>query len=221
MQTQFDVVVRHTRRDDIAEILKLQERVYPGIPGWRRDQLEQHIAVFPAGQVVASIGKRIVGMASSLVVRWDDWGLRHTWREITGGGTFSTHTLEGRTLYGAEVFTDPAARRQGVGKALYQARRRICYALNLRRIMACGRMPNYHRVVGQMSPEEYAMRVICGDLEDPVLMFQMREGFRFAGVMHGYLASDAESRGNATIIVWLNRNYKPELQTRISEGPIL
>jgi len=221
MHKQTDVTVRHTRLEDLEQILKLQERVYPGITGWRADQLEQHLAVFPQGQVVATIGARIVGMASSLVVRWDDWGLRHTWREVTGGGTFSTHSLEGRTLYGAEVFTDPGVRRVGVGKKLYQARRTICRTLNLRRIMACGRMPNYHKVVGAMPPEEYAMRVLCGDLADPVLMFQMREGFRYCGVMHGYLPSDAESRGNATVIVWLNPHFNPALPTRIPEGPIL
>ncbi len=185
MSEELQVTVRHTSLKDVAQILKLQARVYPGIGGWRPEQLEQHITVFPFGQVVACVGERIVGMASSLVVRWDDWGLRHTWREVTGGGMFTTHTLEGRTLYGAEVFTDPEVRRLGVGKKLYRARRAICRALNLRRIMACGRMPNFHRYVSEMTAEEYAMRVLCGDLGDPVLMFQMREGFRYCGVIHG------------------------------------
>lgn len=215
------VTLRHTRLEDIPQLIDLQNRVYPGIGSWRPEQLEQHIAVFPQGQVVACIDDKLCGMASSLVVRWDDWGMRHTWREVTGAGTFSTHSLEGRTLYDAEVCTDPEARRLGVGKKLYHARRRICRSLNLRRIMACGRMPNYHRAVHQMSPEDYAMRVLSGDMEDPVLMFQMREGFRYCGVIHGYLPSDAESRGNATIIVWLNPDYKASQPTRVPQGPIL
>lgn len=203
------IEVRNTRHADIAQILELQARVYPGIPGWRAEQIEKHLAAFPAGQVVACAGARVVGMASSLIVRWDDWGLRHTWKEVTGSGTFDTHSPSGRTLYGAEVFSDPEYRRCGIGTKLYQARRRICRALNLRRIMACGRMPNYHRVAKDMPPEEYAMRVIWGDIADPVLLFQLREGFRYCGVVHGYLPSDTESRGNATIIVWLNPRYDP------------
>ena len=219
--TPQQIEVRNTRRSDIPQILELQERVYPGIPGWRAEQLEKHLDAFPSGQVVACAAGRVVGMASSLIVHWDDWGLRHTWKEVTGNGTFETHSPTGRTLYGAEVFSDPSFRRLGIGKKLYQARRQICRALYLRRIMACGRMPNYHRVAREMPPEEYAMRVIWGDLKDPVLLFQLREGFHYCGVIHGYLPSDAESRGNATIIVWLNGRYDPSQPTKPSQGPIL
>lgn len=215
------IKVRHCRRADIPQLLELQSRVYPGIPGWRADQLESHLRVFPAGQVVACAGRRIVGLASSLIVRWDDWGVRHTWREVTGSGSFETHSPDGRTLYGAEVFTDPSLRRLGVGKKLYRARRMICRALNLRRIMACGRLPNYHRHARAMPPEEYAMRVLWGDFKDPVLLFQLREGFHYCGVIHGYLPSDAESRGNATIIVWLNARHDAERPTLRPTGDIL
>lgn len=213
--------VRHAVAQDVPEIVALQSRTYPDIGGWREEQLLRQLDVFPWGQVVACVGRRIVGAASSLVVRWDDWGLRHTWKDVTGNGTFDTHTYEGRTLYGAEVFADPDLRRLGIGRKLYHARRAICRAMNLRRIMACGRMPGYHAVGNTMSPEEYAMRVLWGDLKDPVMMFQLREGFRYCGVVHGYLPSDDESRGNATVIVWLNERYRADLPTQIPGGPIL
>ena len=57
--------------------------------------------------------------------------------------------------------------------------------------------------------------------DDPVLRFQLREGFQYCGVIHGYLPSDEESRGNATIIVWVNDRFKPDQPTKIPEGPIL
>jgi len=215
------IEIRHTRLEDIDQIIAIQNKVYPDIGGWRRDQLESQISVFPHGQVVACVGARIVGLASSLIVKWDDFGEHHTWKEVTGEGGFRTHNPLARTLYGAEVVTDPTMRRAGIGKKLYQARRRICRALNLRRIMACGRMPNYHRYGNEMTPETYALRVISGDLKDPVLLFQLREGFQYCGVIHGYLPSDEESRGNATIIVWLNDRYKASQPTRIPEGPLL
>ncbi len=215
------VVVRHTRITDIPQIMDIQSRVYPKIGSWRQDQLERQLASFPQGQAVACLGDRVVGVASSLIVRWDDYGAHHTWEEVTGDGAFDTHDPTGQTLYGAEVCADPSLRRLGIGKKLYQARRRLCRAMNLRRIMACGRMPNYHRYATQMSPESYAMRVIWGDLQDPVLRFQLREGFQYCGVIHGYLPSDEDSVGNATIIVWLNERYKADRPTLIPEGPIL
>lgn len=214
------VSVRHTRQEDIPALMEIQSRVYPTISGWSDAQLKSQLARFPQGQLVACLGERVVGTASSLIVKWDDFGAQHTWRAITGSGTFETHDPGGLTLYGAEVFVDPSLRRAGIGKKLYQGRRQVCRALNLRRIMACGRMPNYHRHASQMTPQLYAMRVIWGDLKDPVMLFQLREGFQYCGVIEGYLPSDTESCGNATIIVWLNERYKPERPITIPEGPI-
>ncbi|MEO8716963.1 MAG: GNAT family N-acetyltransferase [Burkholderiales bacterium] len=207
--------------DDLVRVKQIQDSVYPGIGGWRIEQLESQLRIFPQGQLVACIGESVVGAASSLIVKWDTYGTSHSYKEVTGAGFFTTHDPSGRTLYGAEVFSDPESRRQGIGKALYQARRRICRAMNLRRIMACGRMPSYEKVAGKMPPEEYATRVIWGDLQDPVLLFQLREGFHWCGVVRDYMPSDTESCGHATIIVWLNERYRADRPTAIPEGPIL
>ncbi len=83
----------------------------------------------------------------------------------------------------------PEIRRHGIGRSLYSARKRLCRGRdwNLRRIIAAGRLPGYHRHAHAMSANTYAMKVIWGDLEDPVLRFQMREGFQFCGVIEAYL----------------------------------
>jgi len=164
--------------------------------------------IFPAGQMVAVLDGKVVGAASSLIVMWDDYGLDHTWREVTGNGMFDTHNPTRKTLYGAEVFVDPAVRRRGIGRSLYAARRRLCRELNLRRIIAAGRLPGFHRHAHEMSAETYAMKVIWGDIADPVLRFQLHEGFQFCGVIKGYLPADVESCGNAALIVWLNPGYR-------------
>ncbi len=213
--------VRHMQPEDLARVKEIQDSVYPGIGGWRLEQMESQLRVFPLGQLVACIDKRVVGAASSLIVKWDTYGTHHSYREVTAAGTFTTHDPSARTLYGAEVFADPRSRRLGIGRALYKARRRLCRAFNLRRIMSCGRMPNYHKVADKMTPEEYSARVIWGDLEDPVLMFQMSEGFHWCGVVRDYLPSDKESCGHANIIVWLNDRYRADQPTSIPKGPIL
>lgn len=214
-------LVRHMRNSDLQQVMDVQRSVYPDIGEWRGEQLESHLRIFPQGQIVACLGKRIVGAASSLIVKWDSYGATHSYKEVTADGYFTTHDPSARTLYGAEVFAHPQSRRLGVGRALYKARRRICRALNLRRIMSCGRMPNYHRVAARMSPEEYAARIIWGDLEDPVLLFQMSEGFHWCGVVRDYLPSDKESCGHANIIVWLNDRYRKDQPTVVPKGPIL
>jgi len=204
----MSVIVRNTGAEDIDGIRELQRRIYPTIAPWSRAHIEQQLRVFPAGQFVALLDGNVVGSASSLIVIWDDYGLDHNWREVTGKGLFGTHNPAGRTLYGAEVFVDPGVRRRGIGRLLYSARRRLCRQMNLRRIIAAGRLPGYHRHAQNMSATTYAMKVIWGDIEDPVLRFQLREGFQFCGVIDGYIPEDDESCGHAALIVWLNPLYR-------------
>ncbi len=215
------LLIRHTRREDIPPLIALQRRIYPGISPWSEQKFVNQIEVFPQGQVTAELDGEIVGAAAGLVVNWDDWPVDHTWKEITSSGTFNTHNPQGRTLYGADVFVDPGLRGYGLGHALYSARRLICQRMNLKRIIACGRLPGYHKFAGEMPPDLYAMKVVWGDLHDPVLGFQLREGFRFCGVIPGYLPEDAESAGYASLIVWLNPDYDPDQPTQIPEGDIL
>ena len=209
--------IRRTQKQDIPALIALQRRVYPSIPPWSEHKLSEQLEVFPQGQIVAETENGIVGCASSLIVLWDDWADSHTWREITSSGTFSEHNPEGRTLYGAEVFVDPALRGLGVGHLLYEGRRKLCRAMNLKRIIACGRLPGYEAYADAMGPEFYAQKVVWGDFVDPVLSFQLREGFSYCGVIADYLPEDVESHGNASLIVWLNPDYDPSRPTTIIE----
>ncbi len=207
------MLIRTTTHNDVDELLKLQDRVYPAIDPWHRDHLAHQLAIFPEGQLLAEIDGRIVGCASSLVILWDEWADEHTWQEITAKGTFSTHNTQGRTLYGAEVFVDPEMRGRQIGHGLYQGRRQLCQSLNLRRIIACGRLPGYHKYAPDLTAEQYAKKVIWGDLTDPVLSFQLREDFRYCGIMKDYLPEDRESCGQASLIVWINPDHDPSRPT--------
>ncbi len=210
------LIVRSTVPSDIDVLLRLQATVYPNIAPWQRDHLVQQLEVFPQGQLVAVLGERIVGCASSLVILWDEWSEEHNWSDITAAGTFDTHNPAGFTLYGAEVFVDPRLRGKRVGHALYEGRRRLCRDLNLRRIIACGRLPGYHLYASDMSVELYAQKVLWGDLTDLVLSFQLREGFRYCGIMKNYIPEDDESCGHAALIAWVNPDFKPGVGTALS-----
>ena len=214
------LTVRNTIAADIPALLDLQRRIYPTIEPWTPEQVLDQIETFPAGQFVALYGDRVVGGASSLVVLWDDWADEHTWEQVTARGTFESHNPQGRTLYGAEVFVDPRLRGQRVGHALYEARRTLCRRANLRRIIACGRLPGYSAYADRMDVEEYVKRVLWGDIQDPVLGFQLKEGFRCCGVTRDYLEEDVASGGHASLIVWLNPHFDATKPTRIAKGTI-
>ena len=56
---------------------------------------------------------------------------------------------------------------------LYNARRDLAIKLNLRRIIAGGRLFDYCKYANIMSAEEYANKVVNGELEDSVLSFHL------------------------------------------------
>jgi GNAT superfamily N-acetyltransferase len=210
----MEVLIANTTEDDFDLIRELQQKVYPNLKPWSYEQLANHIKVFPDGQLVARLGDKIVGTSSSLIILWDEYGPYHNWGEVTGAGTFNTHNPSGKTLYGAEVCVDPTFRKKGIGHKIYEARREICRKFNLKRIIAAGRLPNYYKYADKMDPQTYAMHVIWGDIYDPVLRFQIKEGFQFCGIVENYLRGDKESLEFATLIVWLNEKYKDEKNER-------
>lgn len=198
--------VRNTQPHDFAAIAQLSRLVYPNDQPWQPEQLASHLKIFPEGQFVAedtSTGE-IVGMAASLIVLWDDYEAADTYVDFTDNLMFTNHDPTGRTLYAAEVMVDPRRRRQGIGRKLYEARRKLVRDLGLLRIRAGARLRGYSKHASSMSAVEYVIRVIHGELVDPTLTFQLNAGFRVIGVVEDYLHRDPDSMGWAAIIEWIN-----------------
>ena len=203
------VRVRSARLEDYAAIRALQREAHAGIPEGSLKQFESHRNAFPDGQLVAAIDGVVVGAASCLVLRWENYELRPTWKRVTGDGLFTTHDTAGRTLFCADLVLDLARRGSGIGRALFQAQRRLCRKLNLRRIIASARLPGYRQVRSTMPPELYAQRVIRGDIHDAHLRLPLSQGFQYCGIVEDYLPEDRDSCGHAALLVWLNPLFSP------------
>ena len=202
-----EILVRNTTPADFGGIIGLSHEVYPGTPSWTTEQLASHLKMFPQGQFVAmqQPSGRVVGMAASLVVLWDDYDMTTSWRDFTDRGMFTNHDPHyGRTLYGAEVMVSPSLQGRGIGKKIYAARQELAERLGLLRIRAGARLRGYHRYADSMTAEEYTIAVIRGEVGDPTLSFQLKRGFRVLAVVSEYLRHDPESLGYAAVIEWLN-----------------
>jgi GNAT superfamily N-acetyltransferase len=175
---------------------------------WQEHHLKSHIKVFQEGQLCAQLDGRIVASASSLVMSLIPEYKEHTWKEATAFGMFTNHSLEGDSLYGADISTHPDFSGLGIASMLYGARKDLAVKLNLRRMIAGGRLLNYCNYAEKMTPLEYAEKVVKEEIGDPVLSFQLKNGFQFIKILPNYMR-DARSLNFASFIEWKNTKYVP------------
>jgi GNAT superfamily N-acetyltransferase len=202
------VKVRNTIKNDIPKIIDLQKQSYPYLAKygniWKAEELESHLEIFPEGQFIAvEPDGTIVGSASTLIVSLDPEYKEHTWIDITANGMFTNHSYDGDSLYGADISSHPKYRHEGIGSMLYEARKELAIKMNVRRMIAGGRLFNYCEYADKMSPLEYAEKVIRRELRDPVLSFELDNGFNFIKILPDYL-DDVRSLNYASFIEWLN-----------------
>lgn len=212
------IKVRPARLEDYAAVRALHRQAQSGIAAPTLKQFESQRQAFAEGQFVAEADGALVGVASSLVAMWDDCAVDPSWKSLTGDGYFTTHDPNGRTLYASDVIGDVSRRGFGVCRALHQARRRLCRRLNLHRIVIAARIPGYRASCHAMPPELYVKRVVWGGVDEPMLRFQLTQGFHYCGVLHDYRPEDEESCGHAALLAWLNPLYAPPGPTACVES---
>ncbi len=210
------LTIRNATPQDVPAICELTQRVYrgSGMQGYPLGAVRGQINHFPQGQFVVLVDDKVVGYCATFRIR-EKLALRqHSWVEITGNGYASRHDPQGDWLYGMEVCVDPEYRGYRIGQRLYNERKRLCIDLGLKGIVFGGRLPSLARRLRRYGTiENYLEQVKLKKKRDPVLSFQLHNGFEIIGVLPNYLPEDRESMGNAVHLVWRNPKVKTEAGT--------
>jgi predicted amidohydrolase/ribosomal protein S18 acetylase RimI-like enzyme len=210
------LVLRQLRRADFKAIHGIMEKVYSNMEGaWSQDEYNALLKKFPEGQICIEDNGQVVAAALAIIVDYSKFGDKHTYAKITGNGKFDTHDSEGDTLYGVDVFVDPEYRSLRLGRRLYDARKELCESLNLRAMVAGGRIPGYAAYANEMTPAKYVEMVRNKELVDPILTFQLSNEFYVRKIIRGYLPYDSESKAYATLLEWINVYYDEEFDKLI------
>jgi predicted amidohydrolase/predicted N-acetyltransferase YhbS len=199
------LTVRTARLSDVSAIAELSRRAFGEDAASSAGMIQGQVAAFSEGQFVVEYDGRIIGYAASFRIDEATAMKPHTWAEITGNGYASRHDPNGDWLYGMEVAVDPEHRRLRIGQRLYDTRIRLCENEGLKGVVFGGRMSGYaRRRKIYPNPQDYLDAVMERKINDPVVGFHMRQGFRPIGVLKNYLPYDDASGGNATHMVWRN-----------------
>ena len=213
------VLIRNLQMEDYEQLSQSFTRVYADGSDvfWTRGQIQKLIDIFPEGQIVTVVDDKIVGCALSLIVDYSLVKNDHTYAQVTGNETFSTHNPNGNILYGIEVFIHPQYRGLRLARRMYEYRKDLCESLNLKAIMFGGRIPNYHKYADKLRPKEYITKVRQKEIFDPVLTFQLSNDFHVRKVMRNYLPNDEESKHYACLLQWDNIYYQAPSQDVVSK----
>ncbi len=205
---EWKIKVRPLRIEDYDDLVALQQRCFPGMEPWSREQIASQLQRFPHGQLCVEVDGQLAASSSSLILEYDPNLAWHNWKAIADGGHIRNHNDKGDTLYGIEIMVDPEYRGMKLSRRLYNARKDLCRERNLARMIIGGRIPGYGAHADEMSAREYVENVVDKTLYDPVLTAQLANGFSLRGLIPDYFPSDTESRGYATFLEWVNLDHK-------------
>lgn len=202
--------LRNLEIDDYPQLSTLMEDVYSDIGGaWSHDSLCTLIKDFPEGQIVIEDNGNIIAAALTVKCSYDRFSRTHTYDDLIGRRDRIRHDTNGDALYGMDLFVSKKYRDLRLGRRLYDARKELCRNLNLRAILAGGRIINYHQH-SDMPPSDYIQAVRRREVHDPILSFQLANDFEVKRLMKGYNPDDKKSLGYATLLEWNNILYEEE-----------
>jgi predicted amidohydrolase/GNAT superfamily N-acetyltransferase len=212
LNPEAKIELRNLRLEDYFDLRSAMTEAYASMSEdiWSERQIRKLLQIFPEGQLCVLVNGKVVAAALSIIVDYRKYGDYHTYDQITGRTTFNTHDPNGDVLYGIEVFVHPEYRGLRLGRRLYDARKELCENLNLRSIVAGGRIPNYARHAAELTPRQYIEKVKMKQIFDPVLTFQFSNDFHVKKILQNYLPGDQESREYATLLEWNNIYYEKE-----------
>ena len=198
------------RPEHAVALERLQKTCFPTLAPhelMREEHFLSHYRVFPEGDFVAldvtEKGERVVGLGSGFLTDFDFDHPDHTFREMITGGYYTNHDPNGRWYYGGDISVHPEYRGRGIGKLLYEARKKLVVERGLKGIVAGGVLPGYALHKSKLSVPDYVDKIVAGELFDPTLSFQLRNGFEVRGLLENYLEDEASDNW-ATLIVWEN-----------------
>jgi GNAT superfamily N-acetyltransferase len=201
-----DILITNTRAELLPQLVELQIVCYPTLADssrFKKVHFESHLRIFPAGQWVALDGQRVVGMSAGFLYTFDFARPHHSFDEIIDYGFFTRHDPQGEYFYGADVSVHPDYRGRGISRQLYDARKELVRQRRLRGIVTGGMIPGFVHYKSVLDAETYVARVVAGDIFDPTLSVQLRQGFHIRGLLPNYLP-DSATDGWSVLLEWVH-----------------
>ncbi|MFE6904782.1 hypothetical protein ACFVFJ_50150 [Streptomyces sp. NPDC057717] len=230
MQDSSTVKIRQARISDVEDLVRVDIAQYSDMTADFAENsnisamFARRISNTPGWFWVALVDGRIEGLLSTCPTTHSPEGFV-SWEKCTNNGTLDGIFDERADfLYGVALTVTAKGGAAGVTKALLAAGLARFFSSEKRTLYLSGRMPGYHKVADEVSPQEYydAQVTVRGQrvARDPQVRMYERLGFRRAGLVPGGFAVDHESAGYGVLLTMENpfrEGVRPEMLNAMCE----
>lgn len=201
-------VLTEERCAAVAELIQICFPQMPESDQYTESDLLEMAEVFPAGTIVMLDGDKVIGMGTGIFVDVDFDNLPGTEHEVLyNAEEESLHDDDGDYYYGSDIAVHPDYRGRGLSREIYNRRKALVTDNNKKGFVAAGVLPGYEHHKATTDVHTYLEKVKSGELFDPTLSVQMRNGFKPVRPLKDYFIYP-KSDNWSVLIVWENPGYK-------------
>lgn len=175
--------------------------------------LEEYAEVFPEGGIVALDGEKVVGMGLGIFADVDPDDLPLLEHDFMYVDDVLQHDPLGDYYYGCDLAVHPDYRGHGIAREIYVRRKAVATEHNKRGFYAAAVLPGFADHKAAMDAQTYVDKVSAGELFDPTLSVQLRNGFRVVKVLHKFFTFP-KSDDWCALILWGNPAFVPDKSTK-------
>ena len=210
--TSNDLVYTNATPERAADIVALEHLALSNLAD--HDLLTERGVIlqtelFPEGGFMVLDGDKVVGIGLGIFVDYDISEPQHDLHEVAGEEGFGNHDPDGDWYYGIDIAVHPDYRGRGIARRLYELRKEVVIDHNRKGFIAGGVLPGFVDHKHEMTAQEYVDAVVAGELFDPTLSVQLRNGFEVLGVIADYV-EDPTTDNWASFLLWRNPHYDPD-----------
>lgn len=210
-----NVDLRLIKLKDIESISSSLASTFSGFfaSNYKKYNIDNLLSIFPEGQFVVVLNESIIGYAFSIIVDYDLFGDEHTFFQITGDLSFSTHNAQGDVLYVIYCDLHPEFQNYHLGQLLCEAMQDLCKKLNLKAIVTSSTIPINDQINPYISYWDYLQKVKHNEIFDSSLSSQFTYDFHAKRIIRGYFDTNITLETTSVLMQWDNIFYKTNPST--------
>lgn len=200
----------HLTKDLCQSAAELIPVCFPDMPASDQMSVTSFLRLaelFPEGQILALDGSNVVGFGTGVFLNIEPENLPPTENALLYTDGKTSHELDAHYYYGTDLAVHPDYQGLGIARQIYNRRKALVVDNNKKGFYAAAVIPGFADHRHEMDIHSYIENVVAGQLFDPTVSVQLRNGFHVVRLIHKFFTFP-RSDNWAALIYWENESYE-------------